>query len=185
VTTGKLSEDLKREMAADSTRPIALIDGELLVRLCIEYDLGFAARPTFLPDLLREELRDQSALPPKGTEEPPAGTGKPDELVVRSAVSENDVRRGILRLPALIREALGGAEEITVQVGADPAPRSRKLSVDRRWVSAGLGGADGAYRREGLLTEAGTAVPMAAEWRYSPSTQIAYVRFLHPATPAV
>ena len=49
ITTARFSSDTESFALQDPGRPLILIDGAHLVRLCIDHQIGFRFRPSLLP----------------------------------------------------------------------------------------------------------------------------------------
>lgn len=149
ITTGKVSKKAKAAAKnLDPARPIIVVDGEELVRSCIDYEIGFVFKPVFSRSALDNIMRN----------EPPAESEPPSEI--ERTVTTNDIRAYILVLPRIIRDILPeNASTIEIQFGNLPC-KTFNLSADRRYV----GGITQMYKHFGLRRSDGVFIPKKAVW---------------------
>ena len=149
ITTGKVSDQAKVDAKeVDPARPIIIVDGEELVRSCIDYEIGFVFKPVFSRSALDNIMRN----------EPPAESEPPFEI--ERTVTTNDIRAYILVLPRIIRDILPeNASTIEIQFGNLPC-KTFNLSADRRYV----GGITQMYKHFGLRRSDGVFIPKKAVW---------------------
>ena len=149
ITTGKVSAQAKADAkGVDSARPIIVVDGEELVRSCIDNEIGFVFKPVFSRSALDNIMRTESQA-----ESAPA-------FEVERNVTQNDIRAYILVLPRVIRDMLPeNASTIEIQFGELPC-KTFNLSADRRYV----GGITQMYKHFGLRRTDGVFIPKKAVW---------------------
>ena len=96
ITTGKVSDKAKDvAITKDPNRPVYVIDGLDLVRICIEKQIGFSYMPIF----------SKSALDDFTNKEENVETQTADENqynYIPKKITENDIRRHIISVPSLI-----------------------------------------------------------------------------------
>ena len=153
ITTGKVSGQAQEEARnLDPSKPVIVIEGEELVRSCIDNGIGFVFKPVFSKEALDQIMGEgiQSEI------EPPFET-------VRS-VTESDIRTYIFVLPRAIREMLPeDASTIDIQFGASEC-KTYNLSADKRYI----GGISEVYRQFGLRRPDGVFIPREAVWTKRP-----------------
>lgn len=158
ITTGKVSDKAKEQaVSKDPYKPVFVIDGIDLVRICIDKQIGFAYRPVF----------SKSALD--------VFTNKKQELdssvdkcflfefdSVEKTITTNDVRVHIISLPRIIIDKINNNDQkqpIKLIVnGTDTY--NVTFCPSRNYLSQ----VTEIFRRYGLLQDDGTIVEKKAKW---------------------
>lgn len=173
ITTGRFSTDTQEFADQDQTRPIVLIDGERLVRLCIDYHLGFRFRPVFDKDFLMEEgnrLSVQNRLP---TENTPALS--PDVQTFVKTITSNDIRARIISTPWELDTLIDSGDNILkVEFPPHFSVNEYRYQRDRRYI----GGVTPILRKFGLLDKSGERHPKLAEWTVQKGQRTITVRIV-------
>lgn len=101
ITTAKVSERAKENaITKDPYKPVFVIDGVSLVRICIEKQIGFAYKPVFSKSALDEFMRSNEF---NEAVKDPSNITTPTELeYVDKVITANDIRCNILSLPRII-----------------------------------------------------------------------------------
>lgn len=158
ITTGKVSDKAKEQaVSKDPYKPVFVIDGIDLVRICIDKQIGFAYRPVFSKSALdvftnkKQEL-DSSA----------------DKCFlfefdsVEKTITTNDVRVHIISLPRIIIDKINNNDQkqpIKLIVnGTDTY--NVTFCPSRNYLSQ----VTEIFRRYGLLQDDGTIVEKKAKW---------------------
>ena len=101
ITTGRVSKNAKEEaLTNDPSRPVIVIDGEDLITIMMNNEIGFNYKPVFSKLKLKEFLNE--------TNEHEIVNGKDDETkdLVYRVVTSGEVRKCILAVPSSIFEKL-------------------------------------------------------------------------------
>lgn len=104
ITTGRVSDNAKENaVSKDPYKPVYVIDGRDLVRVCIEKEIGFSYVPKFSTESLnqftnRNEQRTQNSI-------------MDEDKVVEKLITKNDIRCTILSVPRYIVEKLSHNDE--------------------------------------------------------------------------
>lgn len=149
ITTGRVSDNAKLDaQQIDPSRPIIVVDGKELVRVCIEKEIGFTFKPIFSQTAMDSIMQNNSEI----------GTQKLS--TVERVVTENDIRAYILVIPRAIKEKLPtDATTIEIKFG-NTSYKKYRIDAQRRYV----GGISKAYRDFGLRQPDGVFVSKKAIW---------------------
>ena len=155
ITTAKFSESAIRSASSETERPILLIDGNSLINICIEKNIGFVYDPIFS----RNELQKFYYTEPLILSE------KPNMLVsnIEKNITANDIRARIISIPRMILEKLPKDKEKFNIVFNGNKLGEVKISTDRRYFSRGI---SEMYRKYSLLKENGDFCPRKSVWNY-------------------
>jgi restriction system protein len=158
ITTGYFSGDTESFAAGDASRPILLVDGEKLVRLCIDHKIGFDFRPVFSAESLRAQVDGLPGAATLGSRQTgPVPTGS----IFLKTITSNDIRARIVSVPAPIAERLPkDADSLTIEFSPYFPPRLYAYRTDRKY----LAGVTDVLRRFGLLGPRDARFPRSAEW---------------------
>jgi restriction system protein len=178
ITTARFSGDTELFASQDASRPLVLIDGERLVRLCIDHHLGFRFKPVFDRETLAAQTNSIGAsaqVAPTPQNYAPRTT--PTFL---KTVTANDIRARIISVPWEMGELIdAGKPSLSVEFAPHFSAREFQYRADRRYIS----GVTDVLRKFGLMTATGERVPRQAEWTFDSKAQIACVSFLDSAVP--
>ncbi len=153
ITTGKFSKPAIRSAISEIERPILLIDGEALIDICIEKNIGFTYEPIFDKSELLKFYKQEYATVEENV-----------NMIVSNIekdITANDIRARIISIPRTILDILPPDEEIFNLNFNGNEINNVKISSDRRFFSKGL---SDMYRQYGLLTEDGEYHPARAIW---------------------
>lgn len=172
ITTGRISENSKEQaVSKDPSKPVFVIDGIDLMRICIEKQIGFAYRPEFSESAMKE-FSGRETIPAPSEE----ATAAPDLQWVEKTITQNDIRVNILSIPRFIVDMIEHNDkkhDMSVQVNGKLftftfSPARKYLYVPR---------ATNFWKDFGLLESDGTVVEKKAEWAIDDSQNI-YLRVL-------
>ncbi|MCD7729700.1 MAG: hypothetical protein LUI60_07320 [Clostridia bacterium] len=130
--------------------PVITIDGERLISLCVEKEIGFNYKPVF-------SKNDISNLISPTKEQ---GTGIPKEYLVDRIITQNDIRARILVIPQVIKDYLG-ADCHMVEIVINGKDKNLTIDKSRRY----FGGVTEIYRQSGCLTEDNIYVSKLSRWK--------------------
>ncbi len=157
VTTGLFTRDQKAFAEADKARPILLLDGRELVKLCIFHGLGFKSQPVFDPSKLHRQLNPE----PSGILTHISSTVCAGDLRVMRTITSNDIRARILRVPSEIATEMDIADgRLFVTFPQISEKKDYAYRSDARFIA----GITNILRKSGLLLESGEQVPKISEW---------------------
>lgn len=99
ITTAKVSDKAKEQaVTKDPSKPVYVIDGIDLVRICIDKQIGFAYKPVFSKNALDEFTQASKTVPPQAT-------SNNEFLIVdyvNKTITTNDIRAHIVSVPRAI-----------------------------------------------------------------------------------
>ena len=158
ITTAKFSEPAIKSAASEMERPILLIDGEGLINICIEKNIGFTYKPIFdkneLKRFFKKEINNDVVV-----------TNNIEMLVsnIEKEITSNDIRARIISIPRTILDELPIEKESFDIIFNDNELKDIKISSDRRYFSKGL---SEMYRKYSLISENGEFHPIKSLWSY-------------------
>ena len=160
ITTAKFSEPAIRSAASEIERPILLIDGEGLINICIEKNIGFIYKPIFdkneLKKFFRKDINNEVTI----TNE---NNSKMLVSNIEKDITSNDIRARIISIPRTILDELPIEKEEFDIVFNNNEIKNVKISSDRRYFSRGI---SGMYRKYSLIGENGEFNPTKSLWSY-------------------
>jgi len=157
ITTGKFSQPAREAAIRKPETPIVLIDGEDLVNICIEKNIGFVYKPIFsnveLNEFYKKELRE--IIPTVNT----------NYIIsnIEKTITANDIRCKILSIPRAILDALPKDKKLFNIVFNGNKINSIKISSDRRYFARSMAEM---YRKYGLLTKDNVFNSTKSIWSY-------------------
>jgi restriction system protein len=159
ISTGKFSSDSESFAQQDPVRPVVLIDGTRLVKLCIDHEVGFKFRPIFDRGMLDLQLRPLAKQKAERASQA-SSDGNSSRSFVKT-ITANDIRARIISVPWEMDSLI--AEDATVLCVEFPPhfpPRDYNYQRDRRCIS----GVTNVLRKFGLLGATDERVPKLSEW---------------------
>lgn len=158
ITTGKFSEPAIKSAAIETERPILLIDGDSLINICIEQNIGFTFNPVFDTNILQKFYKSK-------TEVFNTNNNNLNMLVsnIEKDITSNDIRARIISIPKTILDELPKDKDEFDIIFNGNEIRNVKISTDRRYFSKGF---SEMYRKYSLLGEKGEFNPAKSIWSY-------------------
>lgn len=105
ITTGKVSDNAKEQaIRKDPYKPVYVIDGIDLIRVCIERQIGFSYSPQFSKEALDEFNKKEETVT--------VLTNNTDLQAVEKTITKNDIRCTILSMPRFIIDKM---KEISIK----------------------------------------------------------------------
>ncbi len=104
ITTAKVSDKAKEQaVTKDPYKPVYVIDGIDLVRICIDRQIGFAYKPVFSKSALDEFTQTNTNIPQQST------INNEPIIVdyVNKTITTNDIRAHIVSVPRAIVDKIG------------------------------------------------------------------------------
>lgn len=167
ITTAKVSERAKEQaIAKDPYKPVFVIDGIELIRICIDKQIGFAYRPMFSKSALDEFTN-------KSISKTLADT--PLEMVEKT-ITANDIRVHMISVPRFIIDRIKNnntKHSIRVIVNNEDAYEVT-FCPSRNYISS----VTRVLRKYGLMQDDGTVVERNARWFIDEQTQTIYLNLL-------
>ncbi len=105
ITTSLFTDDAKNEATNDPSKPVVLIDGEALLRSCIDNQIGFV----YLPKFSKKEMDKFLNINSENIENKKIN-------YIEKVITANDVRARIISCPSSIMNKLEGKEQINAVI---------------------------------------------------------------------
>lgn len=158
ITTAKVTLDAKEKaVTKDQSKPVFVIDGIDLIRICIEKQIGFAYRPVFSKSALDDFThKKQESAPPIGDV---IATGVDS---VEKIITANDIRVHIISVPRSILDKISNndqKQEMKLVVN-DSDTYNVTFCPSRNYLSK----VTKLLRRYGLMQDDGTIEEKRAKW---------------------
>src|SRR5262249_55794942 len=168
------SEEFAEE---DQARPIVLINGVRLVRLCIDHEFGFRFRAVFDRDVLLAELNRLPVQPVLPVGSLPSSSPAASTFV--KTITSNDIRARIISTPWELDPLIdASADTLKIEFPPHFSARTYQYRRDRRYIS----GVTEVLRKFGLLDANGERHPRIAEWIMPEGSSTISVRIAHEDT---
>lgn len=163
ITTAGFSSPAKLKAESSEDRPIVLIDGEKLVDICIENNIGFVYKPVFSFDELTNFYKNNSTV------DKIIDSNIKEYIVnnIEKDITANDIRARILSIPrAIFDELPSDSDKFDLCFNGNDI-KDVRISSDRRYFSQGI---TEMYRKYGLLTKDNVFNPSKSIWKYDGKT---------------
>lgn len=161
ITTARFSEPAIKSAASETERPILLIDGESLIDICIEKNIGFKFDPIFDKTSLINFYKKE-----KLSNDSDDGIITNDNMIISDIekdITANDIRARIISIPRTILDELPmDKETFDIEFNGNQL-NEVKISTDRRFFSKGF---SEMYRKCSLLGNNGEFTPAKSSWSY-------------------
>lgn len=159
ITTSGFTNDVINEADNDLSKPVTLVDGKLLLRSCIENEIGFTYEPKFSRDELKQFIGKNEMHEEDINDEV-------DQIVnqdyIEKEITENDVRARIISVPSKIANLLMDRKNYTIKFENEIF--ESKFIKGRNYFSAGL---TNVYRKNGLLSKDNVIMSRKALWFFN------------------
>ena len=159
ITTSGFTNDVINEADNDLSKPVTLVDGKLLLRSCIENEIGFTYEPKFSRDELKQFIGKNEMHEEDINDEV-------DQIVnqdyIEKEITENDVRARIISVPSKIANLLMDRKNYTIKFENEIF--ESKFIKGRNYFSAGL---TNVYRKNGLLSKDNVIMSRKALWIFN------------------
>ncbi len=150
VTTSSFTDDAKNEAINDPSKPVVLIDGEALLRSCIDNQIGFV----YLPKFSVKEMDKFLNINLENVENKKIN-------YIEKVITVNDVRARIISCPSSIMDYLEGKDKVNVVINNE---KEYIFSINRgRNYFAKV---TECLREYGLLSEDDVIVSKKSKWYY-------------------
>lgn len=158
ITTARVSSKAKEQaVTKDPYKPVYVIDGIDLVRLCIDKQIGFSYRPIFSKSAL-DEFTDKTSASECAARDELA----PEIDSVEKTITANDVRCHMISLPRSIVDRIhNNAEKHDVKLVVNGTNHYDVTFCPSRNYLAQV---TAILRKYGLLQEDGTVVEKKGKW---------------------
>lgn len=159
ISTGRFSSGAEAFAQQDPIRPIVLIDGVRLVKLCIDHKVGFKFRPIFDPSMMDLQIRPLVKNGQDDSNEERDGSVALPSFV--KTITANDIRARIISIPAGLDALIADdADVLRVEFPPHFPMREYQYRRDRRYIS----GVTEVLRKFGLLSDTDERIPKLSEW---------------------
>lgn len=158
ITTAKVSKKAKEQaVTKDPYKPVFVIDGIDLIRICIDKQIGFAYKPVFSTSALDEFTNKNQELVSSINLNSSA-----DLATVEKTITTNDVRVHIISLPRVIIDKINNNDKKQsmklIVNGSDHY--SATFCPSRNYLSQ----VTEIFRKYGLIQDDGTVIEKKAKW---------------------
>lgn len=163
ITTAMFSSPARLKAETSDDRPIVLIDGKMLVDICIENNIGFVYKPVFSYDELNKFYKKNSVV------ENIVDDNANEYIVsdIEKDITANDIRARIISIPrAIFDELPSDCDKFDLCFNGNDI-KDVRISSDRRYFSQGI---TEMYRKYGLLTKDNVFNPSKSVWKYDGKT---------------
>ena len=162
ITTARVSEKAKENaINKDPYKPVFVIDGLDLVRICIEKQIGFAYRPVFskeaLDEFTKKLLKSENGVINSGCDI------EHKENTVKKIITVNDVRCSLISVPSYIVDRIINndiKQKLQVIINGDKYELT--YSPARRYLY--LPNSKDVFQKYGIIQADGSVLPKEAIW---------------------
>ena len=171
ITTARVSPNAKETaLTKDKQKPIFVIDGLDLVKLCIDKQFGFAYRPVFSSDALDDIMKKN-----KSNNQPIKQTlNITNSESVEKTITKNDIRCHMISVPGFIVEKIKN-NNIQHPIGVvvnNESISGIKFCASRNYLS----GVTSILRKYELLENDGSYNEKVAIWSIDEQNQIIHIK---------
>lgn len=153
ITTSSFTKGAIQEAESNPNMPTILIDGKMLLNMCIDNGIAFSYRPVLNDDMLKSILK-QYAQQNMNT------TNSSDDFLVERNITANDIRARILIIPQIIKNSINNsANSINVEINGEV--KTLNLNKSHRYI----GGITQIYKECGLINDDNSFVQKKAKWK--------------------
>lgn len=160
ITTGQFSDYAIKSASLEAERPILLIDGNSLIDICMQQNIGFTFNPVFDKDGLKKfykkEIKSYKS----------ADKNENLNMVIcdiEKDITANDIRARIISVPRTILDELPIDKDSFTIIFNGNLINDAKISTDRRFFSKGM---SEMYRKYSLIDDNKEYYPAKSLWSY-------------------
>lgn len=176
ITTARVSEKAKEQaVSKDPYKPIFVIDGIDLIRICIEKQIGFAYRPVFSKEALNDFTNKLSCETSES--QTTITKSKIQENTVVKVITANDVRCSLISVPRYIVDCIIDntiKHKIKVIINSNDK-YELTYSPARKYLY--LPDSKAFFQKYGVIQEDGSVLPKDAIWSIN-DKQIIYITII-------
>ncbi len=157
ITTSSFTKDAKEEAVNDPSKPVVLVDGEALLRSCIDNQIGFVYLPKFSKKEMDKFLnkKDKTILNSYKNIDV-------DIIYIDKTITANDIRARIISCPTSIMNKIHDKKKIEVIVNDEKKYKFSVSESSRNFLSS----VTQFFKDYNLLTEDGIITPKLSKWHY-------------------
>ena len=163
ITTARVSPQAKENaVSKDPYKPVFVIDGTELVRICIEKQIGFAYRPAFSKEALNE-FTHKNDLSETATSQSSSVAAEKGNTVEKT-ITANDVRCNLISVPGYIVDCIKNndvKQKLKVVINSCDE-YELTYSPARRYLY--LPNSKAFFLKYGIIQEDGSVIPKKANW---------------------
>ncbi len=164
ITTGRFTKEAELAAKSKLGYKLILIDGEELIDLCIEKNIGFVYEPKFSLNELKSFYKEKnSSIDIVRTNN--------DEIIlsVDKEISVNDIRATILRIPRIVLEKFSCDKDFFDLTFNGEILKNVPISKDRKYFSKEM---SRLYKKYNLKTNEGLYNPTKCTWNLDKDNNI-------------
>ncbi|PSM51961.1 type IV methyl-directed restriction enzyme Mrr [Campylobacter blaseri] len=150
ITTSFFTNDAKSEAINDPSKPVVLINGEALIRSCIDNQIGFVYLPKFSAKEMDSFLKHDSDY-----------VKYKAKNYIEKIITANDIRARIISCPSAIMSKLDGREEVDVIIN-DDKEFTFSINKGRNYFAK----VTECFREYGLLSDDNVITPRKSKWYF-------------------
>lgn len=162
ITTARVSEKAKENaITKDPYKPVFVIDGLDLIRICIEKQIGFAYRPVFSKAALDEFTNKSSSIENISVDN--NCTIENRENQVKKLITSNDVRCNLISVPRFIVNHIknnNAKQKLQAIINGDKYELT--YSPSRKYLY--IPNSKGFFQKYGIIQSDGSVLPKEAIW---------------------
>ena len=153
ITTSDFTRGAIEEAISNPNNPTILINGEKLLDMCIENEIGFTFKPVFVKETILSLFEENPA-------QNDTVVSADDDYIVSREITANDIRARILIVPQLIKNLLApNCDSVDVVING----QRYNLNMDKS--QRYLGGVTEIYKQCGLINEENIYISKQAKWK--------------------
>lgn len=153
ITTSDFTKGAIEEAISNPNNPTILINGEKLLDMCIENEIGFTFKPVFVKETILSLFEEKST-------QSNAVVEMDDDYIVTREITANDIRARILIVPQLIKNLLA-PNYSSVEAVVNGQCYNLNMDKSQRY----LGGVTEIYKQCGLINEENIYIAKQAKWK--------------------
>ncbi len=166
ITTSSFTAKARAEAKSDPSKPVVLIDGNMLVASCIDHNIGFSLQPVFSRERMDLLLNNSNQTP----------APEEDQPVIEKLITKNDIRARIISIPAAIMSQISEDQATANVVVNGDEQYELSINRDRNY----LGGVTKLLKTHRLLTNDGITAAKLCQWTYDSDQNLISLRIMEP-----
>ena len=153
ITTSDFTRGAIEEAISNPNNPTILINGEKLLDMCIENEIGFTFKPVFVKETILSLFEEK---PTRNN----MAVSADDDYIVSREITANDIRARILIVPQLIKNLLApNCDSVDVVI------KGQRYNLNMDKSQRYLGGVTEIYKQCGLINEENIYISKQAKWK--------------------
>lgn len=155
ITTSSFTKGAIDEAESNPHMPTILIDGKMLLNMCIDNGIGFSYKPVFKQETIKNIL---SLSSPQNANI--VDSNENNEYIVEREITANDIRARILIVPQIIKNTIdSSAVSMVLEING----QNKELNLDKSHRY--FGGITQVYKECGLINKDKTYIKKRSKWK--------------------